>query len=116
MSFLVPPSDCSASSSSYSSSRSDDSFRIAIMGAPAVGKTAMIHQFIHNRFLKGYWSTVQERYLTDMDINGKHVSLDIFDTPGSYCFSNVRQLAITNADAFVLVYSIFDETSFEMKA
>ncbi|XP_071105222.1 ras-related protein Rap-1b-like [Haliotis cracherodii] len=99
-----------------STSGSEGSFRITVMGASAVGKSAIINQLIYGKFLRGYAATIQERFITDIDVNGRHVVLDIFDTPGAYCFANVRKLAMTNADAFVLVYSVGDESSFENMA
>ncbi|XP_046580583.1 ras-related protein Rap-2c-like [Haliotis rubra] len=94
----------------------DDSFTIAVMGAAAVGKSVLINKFINGTSPTCYWPTVQERYTKHMDIDGRHVVLDIFDTPGGYCFSYLREVAIANADAFVLVYSVKDEASFETLA
>ncbi|XP_046551768.1 ras-related protein Rap-1b-like [Haliotis rubra] len=99
-----------------STSGSESSFRIAVMGASAVGKSAIVSQFVLGKFPRGYAATIQERYIRDIDVNGSHVVLDIFDTPGAYCFANVRRLAIANAEAFVLVYSVGDESSFENMA
>ncbi|XP_071115589.1 ras-related protein Rap-2c-like [Haliotis cracherodii] len=105
-----------ASSTFTSSTVGGDTFRIAVMGAAAVGKTTIISQFVHGTFPRLYWPTVQERYTKDIDVNGNSVVLDIFDTPGGYCFSYLRELAIANADAFVLVYSVADEASLETVA
>ncbi|XP_067671646.1 ras-related protein Rap-1b-like [Haliotis asinina] len=99
-----------------STSGSESSFRIAVMGASAVGKSAIVNRLIHGKFHRGYAATIQDRYITDIDVNGSRVMLDIFDTPGAYCFANVRRLAITNSEAFVLVYSVGDESSFENMA
>ncbi|XP_046377348.2 ras-related protein Rap-2c-like [Haliotis rufescens] len=105
-----------ASTTFTSSTFRGDTFRIAVMGAAAVGKTTIISQFVHGTFPRLYWPTVQERYTEDIDVNGKSVVLDIFDTPGGYCFSYLRELAIANADAFVLVYSVGAEASLETVA
>lgn len=46
-------------------------------------------------------------------MNGASLTLDIVDTSGSYPFPAMRRLAISTADAFVLVYAIDDSDSFE---
>ncbi|XP_067682637.1 ras-related protein Rap-1-like [Haliotis asinina] len=96
-----------------STTNADDSFNIAVMGAPMVGKSVLINKFVNGTAPTCYWPTVQERYTKCMDIEGRRAVLDIFDTPGGYCFSYLRDVAIANADAFVLVYSVKDEASFE---
>lgn len=96
-----------------SSPETENSLKIAVMGAAAVGKSVIINKFIHSTYPRCYWPTVQERYTKVIDVDGRHIILDIIDTPGGYCFSYLKELAIANADAFVLVYSVRDEASFE---
>lgn len=49
----------------------------------------------------------------EYELNGASLTLDIVDTSGSYPFPAMRRLAISTADAFVLVYAIDDPESFE---
>ena len=88
-------------------------YRIVIMGAAGVGKTSIITQFLYQQFVAEYKATVEEMYTEEYLINGLAVTLDFLDTSGSYEFPAMRKLSIDTADAFILVYSVDDETSYE---
>lgn len=95
-------------------SKPKDHYRIVTMGSPRVGKTAIIDQFLYDRFVHDYKQTVEELHRGEYDISGCSLTLDILDTSGAYYeFPAMRALAISNADAFLLVYSIDDPNSFE---
>lgn len=89
--------------------------RLVVLGGPRVGKSAIIHRFLHDRFLHDYSATVEEFHRGDYDIGGgTSISLDILDTGGSFEFPAMRRLAIDSGDAFLLVYSVDDKESFEL--
>ncbi|CAL1534209.1 unnamed protein product [Lymnaea stagnalis] len=83
------------------------------MGAAGVGKTAIISQFLYDQFVSEYKETIEELHRGEYDMNGVHLTLDILDTSGSHSFPAMRKLAIDNGDAFVLVYSVESEASFQ---
>jgi RASD family protein 2 len=88
-------------------------YRIVMMGAAGVGKTCIINRFLFRQFVNEYKATVDEMYTEEYLINGIAVTLDFLDTSGSHEFPAMRKLSIDTADAFILVYSIDDEASFE---
>ncbi|XP_070184821.1 ras-related protein Rap-2a-like [Littorina saxatilis] len=88
-------------------------YRIVVMGAAGVGKSAIISQFLYDNFQNEYNQTVEELHQGEYDFNGVKLTLDILDTAGAYSFPAMRQLAISTSDAFVLVYSVDDEASFQ---
>ncbi|KAK7003814.1 GTP-binding protein Rhes, partial [Biomphalaria glabrata] len=88
-------------------------FRLVVMGAAQVGKTAIISQFLYDQFVTEYKATIEELHRGEYDMNGVHLTLDILDTAGSHSFPAMRKLAIDTGDAFVLVYSVDDEASFQ---
>jgi len=105
------------SESGRKSSESSIRHKIVVMGAAKVGKSAIINQFLYNIFIPKYKRTVEEMHHGDFNVSGRHLTLDILDTSGSYEFPAMRDLAIKLADAFILVYNVNDYNTFlEVKA
>eukprot|EP00105_Crassostrea_gigas_P037474 XP_019921622.1 PREDICTED: ras-related protein Rap-1b [Crassostrea gigas] len=88
-------------------------YRLTIMGAAGVGKSCIISQFLYDRFISEYKETVEEFHRGEYTVDGRELILDILDTAGAHSFPAMRRLAISTSDAFVLVYSIDDESSFQ---
>lgn len=88
-------------------------YRVVVMGAAKVGKTAIINQFLYDSFTAKYTRTVEEMHHGEYEVSGMSLTLDILDTSGSFEFPAMRELSIKNADAFILVYAINDAESFE---
>ena len=83
------------------------------MGAAAVGKTCIINRFLYHDFAEQYKATVEEMHRGSYEVGGVDVTLDLLDTTGAYPFPAMRELSINTGDAFILVYSIDDEKSFQ---
>ena len=60
-----------------------------------------------------YKATVEDMHRGEYEVAGMPLTLDILDTSGSFSFPAMRRLSISTGDAFVLVYSVQDESSFE---
>ncbi|CAL4069426.1 unnamed protein product, partial [Meganyctiphanes norvegica] len=88
-------------------------YRVVVLGAAKVGKTAIINQFLYDSFTPKYTRTVEEMHHGEYEVSGMSLTLDILDTSGSYEFPAMRELSINSADAFILVYAINDADSFE---
>ncbi|XP_061191168.1 ras-related protein Rap-1b-like [Saccostrea echinata] len=88
-------------------------YRLTIMGSAGVGKSCIISQFLYDRFISEYKETVEEFHRGEYTVDGRELILDILDTAGAHSFPAMRRLAISTSDAFVLVYSIDDESSFQ---
>lgn len=88
--------------------------RIVFMGGANVGKTSIIKKFLFDQFTPKHRRTVEDFYLADFNLSdGASLTLEILDTTGSYEFPAMRDLAISKAHAFVLVYSVGDMASWE---
>lgn len=88
-------------------------YRLVLMGAASVGKTAIVHQFLYDYFPSEYLPTIEELYRGEYDVGSTGLVLDILDTSGTYEFPAMRKLAVDTGDAFILVYAINDNESFE---
>ena len=100
-------------SGSHGGSDKDVHYRVVVLGAPGVGKSSIISQFLYDRFNSEYKETVEELHRGQYNIDGVKLTLDILDTAGHHEFPAMRELAITTSDAFVLVYSMTDSSSFD---
>ena len=87
---------------------------IAVFGDKKVGKSSLIRRFIGQSFSRQHNPTVEDYYEEEI-IRGTHRcrQLKILDTTGSYDFPVMRQIAISKAEAFILVYSLDEPKSFE---
>ena len=90
-----------------------DKYRVVMMGAACVGKSCIISRFMYEKYMDKYKATVEEFYNGVYEVNGREIKLEILDTAGAYDFPAMRKLAISTGDAFVLVYSVEDEASFD---
>lgn len=48
-----------------------------------------------------------------MELKKETIKVEIFDTPGSEEYFEIRNLSIRNSDGFILVYSLDDAATFE---
>ena len=88
-------------------------YRVVVMGSARVGKTAIVNQFLYDTFVDTYTATVEEMHRGEYEIGGSTLTLDIVDTAGAYPFPAMRALNIANADAFILIFSVDSQKSFE---
>lgn len=86
------------------SNHSEFTCKIAVLGPPCVGKTALIKQFIEHSFEPNYDPTVEEHYTTRIRIQDELCNVQIFDTPGDKNYESLRDEYISKADGFLFVY------------
>jgi len=87
--------------------------KICFLGDKRVGKTAIIHQLLHEKFLSTYDHTLEDLFTYTMNFHSENVILHIFDTPGGDDRKSIRELYLSNSRAFIIVYSIEDRESFK---
>ena len=89
-------------------------FKVTLLGAGGVGKSALTLRIISGVFTPTYNPTIEDYYRHDTNIDGVGPCIvEILDTAGTEQFASMRQLYISNGQAFALVYAVDDRSSFE---
>ncbi|ODQ68557.1 ras-domain-containing protein [Nadsonia fulvescens var. elongata DSM 6958] len=86
-------------------------FKIVVLGAGGVGKSAITVQFVQNVYVEDYDPTIEDSYRTKITVDSRLCTLEILDTAGLEQFTAMRELYIKNGEGFILVYSITSENS-----
>lgn len=89
--------------------------KIIILGAPGVGKSAIIMRFKDDIFKNEYLPTIQETYKKEYKFNNERVELELVDIDGQNEFtlftSNKFSFGI---NAYILCYSVENTYSFNL--
>jgi len=91
-------------------------YRIVVVGAGGVGKSALTVRFIQGTFVHKYDPTIEDSYRKQVEIDAKACMLDIMDTAGQEEYSALRDQYMKTGQGFVLVYSITTNNSFDQAA
>ncbi|XP_076459962.1 dexamethasone-induced Ras-related protein 1-like [Babylonia areolata] len=91
----------------------ENCFRLVVLGSAKVGKTALVHRFLFNRFDDTYTPTIEDFHRKVYRIRGVPYRLDILDTSGIHPFPAMRRLSFITGDLFVLVFAIDNQESFQ---
>ena len=79
-----------------------------------MGKSSLLLRFVDNVFSENLLSTIGVDFkFKTLDIKGKKVKMQIWDTAGSEAFRSIVSAYYRGANAVVLVYAIDDKFSFE---
>ncbi|PRP79790.1 hypothetical protein PROFUN_12544 [Planoprotostelium fungivorum] len=89
-------------------------YRITVIGAGAVGKSALTVRFIQGNFVERYDPTIEDSYRKQVEIDSSACILDIMDTAGQEEYSALRDQYMKTGEGFVLVFSITSRQSFEV--
>ena len=92
---------------------SNEVFHVCMLGAGAVGKSALTLQYIQGQFVPDYDPTIEDAYRKHTQVDGNSLLLDVLDTAGQEDFIALRTSWMRNKDGFVLTFSIIERKSFE---
>ena len=88
--------------------------KFIIIGDKTVGKSCIINEFIEKQFINEYIATIgADKIMKEIEIEGKILNLEIWDTVGQEQYSAVNKIFIKNAQIALIVYDITNRKSFE---
>ncbi len=88
-------------------------FKILLLGDPAVGKTSLIRRFIHGKFTKDYLVTLgMEPYSRYETIDGTTVALNLWDIAGQQKYESFRSVFLKGAQGAIVVGDVTRRSTF----
>ena len=88
-------------------------YRLVLIGDSGVGKTALLLRYSDNMFNTSFITTIGIDFrIKTIDVNGKRVKLQVWDTAGQEQFHSVASSYYRNAHGIMLVYDITSAESF----
>ena len=85
-----------------------------LVGNSGVGKTSLITQLVRKTFDEEYLPTIAgDKSTKEIDVNGKTLTLEIWDTAGQEMYKNVNKIFMKNSKIVILVYDMTQEESFK---
>ncbi|XP_004695143.1 PREDICTED: GTPase HRas isoform X4 [Condylura cristata] len=88
-------------------------YKLVVVGAGGVGKSALTIQLIQNHFVDEYDPTIEDSYRKQVVIDGETCLLDILDTAGQEEYSAMRDQYMRTGEGFLCVFAINSSKSFE---
>ena len=93
----------------------DLQYKILLLGETKVGKTSLIIRYVDNKFEEGGLSTLgvdmRNKYI---QLEGKKIKLDIWDTAGEERFRSIAKNYFRIAHAIIFVCDLTSEETFKM--
>jgi len=80
--------------------------KLVIVGDGACGKTCLLIVFSKGTFPEVYVPTVFENYVADVEVDGKHVELALWDTAGQEDYDRLRPLSYPDSHVILICFAI----------
>ncbi|KER18833.1 hypothetical protein T265_15799, partial [Opisthorchis viverrini] len=78
--------------------------KIVVLGDGMVGKTCLLMTYTSGHYPSEYVPTVFENYLGSVNVDGKELAFELWDTAGQEEYSHLRPLSYPNTDVIVLCF------------
>ena len=84
------------------------------MGKGVVGKSSLTYRFINYNAPQEHDPTIEDRYKSNLNIEGNDYEVEILDTAGEEDYQNMMDMWISFGEGFLLVFAINDKESFNL--
>ncbi|XP_053417092.1 rho-related GTP-binding protein RhoD isoform X3 [Nycticebus coucang] len=88
------------------------SAKVVLVGDGGCGKTSLLMVFADGAFPESYTPTVFERYCVNLEVKGKPVNLQVWDTAGQDDYDRLRPLFYPDASVLLLCFDVTSPHSF----
>ncbi|KAH3746088.1 hypothetical protein Pelo_12519 [Pelomyxa schiedti] len=86
--------------------------KLVVIGAGAVGKSALVVRFIKGDFIAEYDPTIEDSYRRQFSVDDRQCHLDILDTAGQEEYSALRDNYMRTGQGFLVVFAVNSRGSF----
>lgn len=87
--------------------------KIVMSGDGSCGKTSCLNVFTKGFFPDVYEPTIFENYVHEIYVDGKQITLSLWDTAGQEEYENIRSLSYSDSNVILLCFSIDSRDSLE---
>ncbi|XP_077324013.1 rho-related GTP-binding protein RhoG-like [Lithobates pipiens] len=89
------------------------SIKCVVVGDGAVGKTCLLMHYQTNTFPEEFYPRVLDDYTGPITVDGKTVSLNLWDTEGQEEYDRIRPFSYPQTNAFLICFSIASPPSYQ---
>uniref|UniRef100_A0A3B1IVE8 Ras homolog family member G n=1 Tax=Astyanax mexicanus TaxID=7994 RepID=A0A3B1IVE8_ASTMX len=90
-----------------------ESVKCVVVGDSAVGKSCLLITFTTNAYPGVLVPTVFDNYSSEITVDSRPITLNLWDTSGYEEFNRLRPLSYPQTDVFIICFSISSPGSYD---